>query len=108
MMYELNAQINVTDTADNGTLFSTHDKSTCTVERADVRFGYDPRCRNWYVQSFNNPSRVLMYAPYKVYGCDDCLIITLSKALRGKSGEVFGVAALDLNVKELNEKYKNH
>lgn len=49
-----------------------------------------------------------MYAPYKVYGCDDCLIITLSKALRGKSGEVFGVAALDLNVKELNEKYKNH
>jgi len=34
------------------------------------------------------------------------VVITLAKGLRSSEGEVFGVAALDLNVSELDGKFR--
>ncbi|MBM7559415.1 methyl-accepting chemotaxis protein [Marinitoga litoralis] len=79
------------------------DKTTLIKPDDDLE-GYDPTSRPWYIEAITNPNEVIISNPYPDIKTGDVLL-TLSKALKNKNGELVGVIAIDLNIKELVSKF---
>lgn len=61
--------------------------------------GYDPRCRNWYINANNDQSKVLFTEPYTDAGTNQVLI-SASHAILDPNGFA-GVVAVDISMQDL-------
>jgi hypothetical protein len=71
----------------------------CHVPEEERLYGYDPRCRPWYEDSFYSPNKVNLIEPYLF---DGVMFFTFSQALLDEQDEVVGVDNIDLNISELS------
>ena len=63
---------------------------------------YDPTSRPWYKDAVANPDKMVWTAPY-----DDAFtgkkIVTLAKAVKNNSGEIVGVAGMDIDLSVISD-----
>lgn len=67
---------------------------------------YDPRTRPWYKKALENPGQVGRTSAYYWAG-DDATYVGTVKAITNTQGQVIGVQAMDVSVKQLTEIVKN-
>ncbi|WP_165149041.1 methyl-accepting chemotaxis protein, partial [Marinitoga sp. 38H-ov] len=79
------------------------DKTTL-IKPDDNMEGYDPTSRPWYIKAINNPNKVIISDPYPDVKTGD-ILLTLSKAVINKEGNLIGAIAIDLNIKNLVSKF---
>lgn len=86
--------------------FASSKKDMVLAPKADIPEGYDPTERDWYKGAEEKNGEVYYSKPYEDAITKD-LVITISRAVLDKNGEIVGVAAIDLNManfsKSINE-----
>lgn len=86
--------------------FASSKKDMILAPKADLPEGYDPTERDWYKGAEEKNGDVYYSPPYEDAITKD-LVITISRAVLDKNGEIVGVAAIDLNManfsKSINE-----
>lgn len=86
--------------------FASSKKDTVLAPKADLPEGYDPTERDWYKGAEEKNGEVYYSKPYEDAITKE-LVITISRAVLDKNGEIVGVAAIDLNManfsKSINE-----
>lgn len=78
---------------DNGSFVRSHPRSSPTR--------YDPRERPWYQLALEHPDGIQMTEPYPSVTNPDINIATVL-ALKGHSGQVFGVIGMDVTIQDLS------
>lgn len=63
--------------------------------------GFDPRLRPWYVQALLQPELAVVSQPYLAF-LGDNVIISTTKAVMDKSGQVIGVVGIDVSLDQLS------
>lgn len=81
--------------------FSLPNKQTVIVPNADLG-AIDPTAREWYTDAVANPEVVVWSKPY-IDQATDGFVVTASKAVQ-KNGQLVGVVALDIQLKELSNR----
>ena len=64
---------------------------------------YSPVVREWYYRAKDNPNTTQITEPYQDSGTFEW-VVTVSRAILDKTGEVYGVAACDITLVELTTK----
>lgn len=63
---------------------------------------YDPRKREWYIKAVEKNGDVYYSKPYKDAGTDR-MVLTLSKIVQDKNGNIVGVVAIDLDMNNFSK-----
>lgn len=64
---------------------------------------FDPRVRPWYTLALNNPDEVVISEPFKAtIDNSNNVIIGASTAVRNSTGEIVGVAGIDVSLENLS------
>ncbi|MCY6356223.1 methyl-accepting chemotaxis protein [Clostridium sp. ZS2-4] len=66
--------------------------------------GYDPRTRTWYKQAIANDGKVIITQPYEDVNKKGRYVVTLAKTVKDNSGQLTGVAGIDITLSDLSDK----
>lgn len=80
----------------------TNDGKLISAPKSNVGDNYDPRTRSWYSDAIKNPSTTVVSEPYEDSSTKS-MIITYSKAVKNKNGEIQGVVAIDKKLDKLSD-----
>jgi len=72
------------------------------TSRQKMKGGYDPRTREWYRKSYNNPQNVAITDAYKA-AIGGELVVTFARALLSPQNEFIGSLGVDVSLSELTE-----
>lgn len=84
-----------------GTYMGTYDGDMYIYPEQALPDGFDPRVRPWYEKAKENIGQVIWTEPYADASSGN-IIISAAKAIV-KNGEVTGVVAIDINLKDLSK-----
>lgn len=77
-------------------------KHHATVDK--IPEGYDPRTRIWYKDAIANDGKVIITEPYEDVNEKGRYIVTIAKTVKSNSGQLTGVAGLDITLNDLSDK----
>lgn len=68
---------------------------------------FDPRKRDWYINSIKEPDKVVISKPYTLYNDPKFSIISVSTTIKDPNGKISGVLGMDISLDKLSEIISN-